>query len=502
MCRRVLAAVLFTSSMLAAAPCRAGDQWIEVKSAHFTIVSNAGQWSARNLAWQMEQIRSAMAAIWPWAHLELSRPFVVLGANDEQSMRALVPKYWEEKGSVHPISVWVDAGDRYYLAVRSDIKGEDYRNRNPYLTSYFIYVLLILRQSVTRPLPLWLERGLAGVLSNTVVSDQQVLIGPVIPAYLRDLRDGPRSRIADLVKMTHASPAFRGDEGMRQFDAQAWELVHFLWFGDQGAHSAALQHFMDAVQAGGDPDKAFREAIGPPEALEGPLNAYGSRSVFSFQQLQVDAAVKREAFPVRPLPVPESASMRALLHAAMNRPVEARRAIDDARKAGGPAPESYVAEAELLEHEGKSAEARTAYQRAVDDGSTSGYAYRRLASLMWQSAPTHDELVQIEKLLAKATALNNRDDYAYAMLGDAHSQLGEPDGLGFARRAVSLAPTVADHHLAVARILARERKYDEAQKELQAATALARSDDEQRRINELAQWLEKARGSARGSGGG
>lgn len=493
MFRRVLVVASFVS-ITAPVPCRAADQWVEVKSAHFTVVSNAGTGAARNLAWQMEQIRSAVGTIWPWVHLDLPRPLVVLGAKDEQSMRALVPQYWQEKGSMHPASVWVDSGERYFLAVRTDIRGEDNRNVNPYSTSYFSYVSMVLRQSVPKPLPFWLERGLAGVLSNTVVSDQRVLVGPPLPDYVRDLREGPRSRMADLVTMTAKSPAFRGDEGARQFDAQAWELVHFLWFGDQGAHSTALQRFINMVLAGADSGTAFREAIGPPEALEGPLSAYASRNVFSFEQLQVDAAVKREAFPERPLPVPESASLRALMHAAMNRPVEARAAIEEARKAG-PAPESYVAEALLLERDDKAAEAQAAYQHAVDSGSTSAYAYRRLAGLMWRTPADHDRLVQIEKLLSKATSFNVRDDYAYSMLAEARSELGQTDALGLARRAIALAPQVADHHLTAARILARDRQFDEAQKEIQAAVPLVRSDDEQQRVRELADWLQKARGS-------
>src|SRR5215471_4622432 len=158
MCRPVLRALAFVSVLAAAAPCRAADQWIEIQSPNFTVISNAGQGAARNLAWQMEQIRSAVHAIWPWAHLDLDRPFIVFGAKDEQSMRMLVPRYWEEKGSMHPVSVWVEGADRYYLAVRTDVKGEDYRNLNPYQTSYFSYVSLVLRRSVERPLPLWLER--------------------------------------------------------------------------------------------------------------------------------------------------------------------------------------------------------------------------------------------------------------------------------------------------------------------------------------------------------
>jgi tetratricopeptide (TPR) repeat protein len=266
-----------------------------------------------------------------------------------------------------------------------------------------------------------------------------------------------------------------------------------LWFGDEGAHSAALQHFIDVVLAGGDPNTAFRETLGAPESLEGPLNIYATRSIFGLREMQIDASVKREAFPVRSLTIPESASIRALFHTAMDRTSDAHAAIEEARKAG-PAPDTYVAEGLMFEWARKLDDAQAAYQQAVDAGTTSAYAYQRLAGLLWRTSANHEQLVKIEGLLAKATELNIRDDYAYAMRGDARSALGEHDGLGLVRRAISLAPQNADHHISAARVLARDRNFDEAQKEIQTALALAQTDEQRQRASEVAQWIETARG--------
>jgi hypothetical protein len=60
------------------------------------------------------------------------------------------------------------------------------------------------------------------------------------------------------------------------------------------------------------------------------------------------------------------------------------------------------------------------------------------------------------------------------------------------RRAIFLAPRESDHHLSAARVLARERNFDEAEKELQAAQATARTDDERQRVSQFAQWLGTA----------
>lgn len=78
--------------------------------------------------------------------------------------------------------------------------------------------------------------------------------------------------------------------------------------------------------------------------------------------------------------------------------------------------------------------------------------------------------------------------------GEARSELGKHDGLGYVRRAISLAPQESNHHLSAARVLSRERNFDEARKEVQAAQATARTGAELQRVRELAQWLETARG--------
>jgi C4-type Zn-finger protein len=42
--------------------------------------------------------------------------------------------------------------------------------------------------------------------------------------------------------------------------------------------------------------------------------------------------------------------------------------------------------------------------------------------------------------------------------------------------------------------LARDRNFDEAQKEIQTALALAQTDEQRQRASEVAQWIETARG--------
>src|SRR5262249_21665539 len=73
-------------ALLSAGLLSAADQWIEVKSAHFTVISDAGQGAARTTAWQLEQIRNVLGTFWPWAHVDLDKPVVAFAVRDEASM--------------------------------------------------------------------------------------------------------------------------------------------------------------------------------------------------------------------------------------------------------------------------------------------------------------------------------------------------------------------------------------------------------------------------------
>lgn len=205
----VAVSAVLTAAFLAAWPAvrvDAADQWIEVKSLHFTVVSNASERATRRLVWQLEQIRSATAALWSWARPDLNKPLSVIVVKDENSMRALAPQYWEERRSVRPASVWVTGPDQHYLALRAAVEVDDRGTVNPYITAYFSYVDLVLAQSIDRDLPLWFRRGFTGVLSNTIVRDDHILLGAPIPWQLQILRERPVLPLTKLLAVTRQSP--------------------------------------------------------------------------------------------------------------------------------------------------------------------------------------------------------------------------------------------------------------------------------------------------------
>ena len=65
------------------------------------------------------------------------------------------------------------APDAYYIALRADVQVEA-QLQNPHAAAYWSYSALVLQRGLGGRLPLWLTNGLAAVLSNTIVRNNEV----------------------------------------------------------------------------------------------------------------------------------------------------------------------------------------------------------------------------------------------------------------------------------------------------------------------------------------
>ena len=90
---------LRSSPSLCPLASQAADAWIEIKSPNFIVLSNTSDCRARDIAWQLEQIRAALLAGFPWARARLDRPVQVIAVKDEATMKALAPQDREQRGS-------------------------------------------------------------------------------------------------------------------------------------------------------------------------------------------------------------------------------------------------------------------------------------------------------------------------------------------------------------------------------------------------------------------
>ena len=304
----------------------AAETWLEVKTPNFTVISNAGEGTARRTAGEFEQVRSAYAKLWPWAHLAQGTATVVLALKDEGTLRRWAPGYFEVKGGINVVSGSARGGDREYLLLRTDYRPDDV-HVDPNYNLYRGYLTLLLSASVERRLPLWLSNGLAYVFGNTSVRDKEILIGRPVPWELRYFNETSRLPLQEIFDARRDSPLLLKEDQRRAFDAQSYVLVHFLSFGDRGAHQPQLVRFIQLWLGGSSQEQAQAEAFGEMTKLQVQLSDYVTRPILSFARLQTESSIENTHSPVRAVPPAEIAGLQACVHVAMGRPVEAQAAI-------------------------------------------------------------------------------------------------------------------------------------------------------------------------------
>jgi Flp pilus assembly protein TadD len=489
--KRTAIALGLAAGLALARPAFSGEpRWIEVKSPHFTVITGAGEKTGRRMAWQFEQVRTVLQQVWPWA-LASRRPVVIFAVGDEATLKSLAPVYWETK-RYRPDSVWVTGRDKHYTALRTDQANPNDRNTNPYFDAYRAYVGIVLDATFPASTPTWFERGLSEVMANTVVRDKNVDIGLPVSWHLELLQRSGRLSLADMFAVKRGSRYLTQEADAQVFTAQCWALVHYLMFGEQGSLSPKFNRLAQLLRDGKEPEVSFRETLGDPKAYEPQLGSYITRRVMQYRTMDLDVDINQAGFSARPLTPPAAAAARAGFHAAMNRPVEARALIDEAKRGEPQNPAPWEVEGLVSDGEGKQEEARNAFAKAAELGSDNAYVHYRLAQLLWTDGAAPEAQQRIAASLEKAIQIDPGYANALSFLADVRVEQGAADeALKLASKAVELEPNAAYHRLALARVLLRLQRRPEARSAAQQALALSDSDWERQNAQQLLDFISR-----------
>ncbi|HEV8395403.1 MAG TPA: hypothetical protein VGQ37_14075 [Vicinamibacterales bacterium] len=425
----------------------------------------------------------------------MDRPVLVVAAKDENSMKLLVPEYWEKRGSLHPSSVLVTGPDRHYIALQADAKAQDTDAINPYYLAYWSYASLLIDASFEGDLPLWLRDGLAGVLSNTIVRENEIRFGMAPPWYIRTVSTQSRLRLPQLFTTTRDSSYYQNPATRDQFDAQTWALLHYLLFDPVIGKSGKLDVAIQAIASGTPSADAMRQAYGDFEPLEGAYTymLHVRKELLPYSRLKTETRIAASAFSSRVLSDGDSANARAALHTAMGRPVEARALIVEARK-GGESAAGYEVEALLAARDDDAAALKTALSKAEQFGTTNFYALYRLAVLEMPQDGNAAASAVAEARLRKAVELNAFHAGAHATLANVLASgpaEKRAQAIPIAQTAVKLAPRDSFVHAALARSLWNVGERDAALARARLAVTLAQNDAQRRQAQQMVDFFVK-----------
>ena len=113
MLARKLPVLLLTSLWLAESYTPAAEKpqkWLEVKSPHFVVATNANEKPGRRVADQFERIRSVFLTAFPHMRVDPSGPIIVLATKDEAGFKELEPADWRKKGQLQRAGMFLRGG--------------------------------------------------------------------------------------------------------------------------------------------------------------------------------------------------------------------------------------------------------------------------------------------------------------------------------------------------------------------------------------------------------
>lgn len=458
--------------------------WIEARSPRFTVVTNGSESDARATVRQFEQIHAVFKTA--GAPPDPGKPFTIIAARDEATMKRLLPAFWERKGGMRPGGIFYDDPTQVFVVVRVDEGPSDTWSHS---IVFHEYVHFLVQRQVDY-LPLWLNEGFAEFYGTSSVEKERVLVGRAAPWNLQLLQTRAPLPIEALLAADASSPLYNEQDRASIFYGQSWVVVHYLMHADRGANVPRLAAYLDLIGKGVDSVEAARQAFGDLKAFERQVASYVRGFQYFMRPVPTPNVPAEKTFETRPVPPAEALAVQAMLHAVSGRKTEARSEAEEAVRLDPQLALGWQALARVNSDDEKIEDAQRAAAEAVRVDARSAGAHHLLGSIAWRRGDT----ATAEAELARATELNDALTVSHVMLAVLRNGLGRPNDqvVPHVRRALELEPGNAHFQLMLSGVL-RDRG-DSANARLLADRALrmARTAEERASVQALLAEMERA----------
>jgi len=413
------------------------ESWLEVRTPHFVVLSNASEKRARHIADQFERMRAVFHKRFPNAHVDPGSPIIVIALKDNKDFQALEPEAYLGKGRLNLAGLFLRAPDKNYVLLRLDAEGE-----HPYATVYHEYTHLMIGRA-QEWLPLWLNEGWAEFYQNTEIQEKEVLLGEPSTENLLLLRQNQLLPLETLLAIDANSPYYHEENKGSMFYAESWVLTHYLEIKDQQQHTERLLDYAKLVSNNVDAVTAATRAFGDLKLLRKDLEKYASQAGFYGFKVPGSTEVDDSAFKVETMSLTQADAIRADFLAYNQRVKDSRALLDRVLHEDPNNVTAHETMGLLAFREGKLGEAEKWYEQAIKLDSQSFLAHYYYAAIAMQEGTFTDRAAQIEASLRAATKLNPSFAPAFDRLavfyGTQHKNLDE--ARMFSIMAVQLDPS-------------------------------------------------------------
>lgn len=494
MCKYLLLFAILFPALLAFARDKP-ENWVEVRSPHFVVVSNAGDKLARRVADQFERMRAVFHKFLPRLQIDPPAPIIVLAVKDEKAFRALEPAVYLAKGQLKIDGLFLHGLDKNYVLMRLDTD-----NPHPYSVVYHEYTHLLLSKADW--MPLWLNEGLAEFYENTDIHEKEVSLGEPSPENLLLLRQNLLLPLATLFTVDQSSPYYHEEHKGSIFYGESWALTHYLEITDYRDKTQRLTGYVQLLSQNVDAVTAATRAFGDLKQLQAALESYVEQRSFQYFKMPGATEVDDKAFQTQALISLQADVVRADFLAYNVRSEDARVLIGHILQEEPNNVPAHEAMGYLEFREQHMEEARRWYAEAVQLDSQSYLAHYYFAAISMNGAVAPGEVAPVENSLRACIKLNPLFAPCYNALAvflmNQQRNLDEARLMGLS--AIELDPGNLSYRINNANVLLQMERGKDAVAVIRNAMRLAKSPQETamaenflRHAQEYAQMQEQNR---------
>ncbi len=464
--------------------------WVEVRSPHFVVLTDAGEKQGRKIAGQFEQMREVFHLLVPKATGDAGVQNVVLALREKKDFDALEPPEYLKKHQLTLAGFFSRTPEKAFIVLRIDAQQE-----HPFATVYHEYTHELMSKSPW--VPLWMNEGLAEFYQNTDIRENEVMLGQASIYNIEFLREHTLLPLKTLLAVDYKSPYYHEEDKGTIFYTESWGLMHYLVLTDFQNRTSHLQEYATYLVKGEDSVTAAEHAFGDLTVLQNNLFLYLQHLAFNAFKVKQAFPIDVESIAAKPLTEPEANAVRAEVLVDVGRTKEAEDLLTTCLRDD---PNSALAHEVMgqIRLRAKDIEgARKWYGEAVKLDSQSYLAHYYFAS-MTMRAGDRDQDAAIEASLREAIKL--KPDFAppYDALAQYYQRRNErlDEAYRLSLQAVQLEPEQLAYRMNAANILVQQKNYASAEKVLENALKVAKTPEENSMVQLRITQLEEHQGGA------
>ena len=200
----------------------AGDaSWVQIKSPHFSVVTDSGDRRGREIALHFEQMRGVFGTLMVKAKVNLPVPLQIVAFRNTKEMRQCAP-LWHGKPT-QVAGLFVGGDDQTFILLDMSIE-------NPWQVVFHEYAHQLMNGNLPAAVDPWFEEGFAEYFSSIELDNQQAKVGKVPEQEYRVLEQSGMFKIADLFRVQQNSKTYNENGDHRDsFYAESGLVVHYLY---------------------------------------------------------------------------------------------------------------------------------------------------------------------------------------------------------------------------------------------------------------------------------